>query len=86
MSEGSHLFVFAGTRKGAFIFESDTRRQKWQVHGPHFPGWSIQHMKYDPRSGILFAALDHMVYATNLHRSPDMGENWEIVEGPWRPF
>jgi photosystem II stability/assembly factor-like uncharacterized protein len=85
MSEGSQLFVFAGTRKGAFIFQSDPGRQKWQVHGPHFPGWSILHMKYDHRSGFLFAALDHMVYGSNLQRSADMGENWEIVEGPAFP-
>jgi photosystem II stability/assembly factor-like uncharacterized protein len=85
MAQESQIFVFVGTRKGAFIFESDGNRKEWNIHGPHFPGWSVQHMKYDHRSGILFAALDHMVYGSNIHRSKDMGENWEMVEGPFFP-
>ena len=85
MAQETRIFVFAGTRKGAFIFESDGNRREWNIHGPHFPGWSVQHMKYDHRSGMLFAALDHMVYGSNIHRSIDMGENWEMVEGPFFP-
>ena len=85
MDKQSRLFIFVGTRKGAFIFESDPERQGWEVHGPHFPGWLILHMKYDHRSGFLFAALDHMVYGSNLHRSADRGETWEIVETPEFP-
>jgi len=42
-------------------------------------------MKYDHRSGFLFAALDHAVYGSNLHRSADMGQNWQIVETPAFP-
>ncbi len=85
MRKGSRLFAFVGTRKGAFIFESDPRRKEWHLHGPSFPGWSILHMKYDHRSGFLFAALDNAVYGSNLHRSADMGQNWQIVETPAFP-
>lgn len=82
MANNRRVMVLAGTRKGAFIFMGDSERQEWQVSGPHFPGWPIQHMKYDPRSGYLFAALDHAVYGSNIHRSADLGENWEMVKGP----
>lgn len=82
MENSPRLLLFAGTKKGAFIFESDPRREGWAVNGPHFPGWSVYHMVYDARNGILFAALDHMVYGSNIHRSFDLGENWQIVQSP----
>jgi photosystem II stability/assembly factor-like uncharacterized protein len=40
--------VLVGTRKGAFILESDGKREKWDVSGPHFAGWEIYHMKGSP--------------------------------------
>ncbi len=85
MSDKTRVLVFAGTRKGAFIFESDTKRENWKINGPHFAGWSLQHMKYDHRTGNLYASLDHMVYGSNIHKSADFGENWEMVEGPHFP-
>lgn len=81
MSTNQTVFVFAGTKKGAFIFKSNTHRQQWQVEGPHFPGWSVHHLIYHPYNGYLYAALDHAVYGSNIHRSPDMGQTWEIAEG-----
>ena len=66
MSDKARVLVFVGTRKGAFVFESDTRRENWKVNGPHFAGWSLQHMKYDHRSGMLYASLDHMVYGRSI--------------------
>ena len=85
MAGNTRVFVLVGTRKGAFIFESDEARQDWRVHGPHFPGWTLQHMKYDPRSSFLYAALDHAVYGSNVHRSADLGQSWEMVGGPQFP-
>ena len=36
----SKVRVLVGTRKGAFILESDGKREKWDVSGPHFAGGS----------------------------------------------
>jgi hypothetical protein len=44
----SKLRILAGTRKGAFILTSDAKREKWEVSGPHFPGWEIYHVKASP--------------------------------------
>jgi photosystem II stability/assembly factor-like uncharacterized protein len=85
MAEDTRLLVLVGTRKGAFIFESDSSRQEWQLHGPHFLGWTLQHMKYDDRSGFLYAVLDHAVYGSNLHRSADQGQSWQMVGAPQFP-
>lgn len=34
----SKVRVLVGTKKGAFILESDGKRENWTVNGPHFPG------------------------------------------------
>jgi hypothetical protein len=31
--------VLVGTKKGAFILTSDTKRKNWGVSSPHFAGW-----------------------------------------------
>ena len=76
------IFVFAGTRKGLFIFKSNTERQTWEVAGPQFAGWGVHDVTYDPRDGMLYAAFDHAVYGANVQRSSDMGQNWEMAVGP----
>ena len=81
----TRILVLAGTRKGAFIFESDPSRQEWRTSGPHFPGWSLTHMKVDARNGQLYAALSHDVYGSNIHRSADLGQHWEMIDGPHFP-
>src|SRR5829696_1507287 len=45
--DGPRLLV--GTRKGAWIFAADARRQRWATSGPTFLGHIIQHMMLDPR-------------------------------------
>jgi hypothetical protein len=32
----SRVRVLVGTRKGAFVLESDAKRDKWDISGPHF--------------------------------------------------
>jgi hypothetical protein len=44
----SRVRVLVGTRKGAFVLESDGKRQQWDVSGPHFGGWEIYHVKASP--------------------------------------
>ena len=81
----TRVLVLVGTRKGAFVFESDPDRKEWRTSGPHFPGWSLTHMKYDHRNAMLYAALTHDVYGSNIHRSADLGQNWQMVDGPHYP-
>lgn len=48
--------VLLGTTKGAFILESDGARQEWDVHGPLFDGWPINHVIGDRETGRIWAA------------------------------
>ena len=40
--------LYVGTKKGAFVCESDEARERWEIAGPHFGGWEIYHMKPSP--------------------------------------
>src|SRR5437867_8829204 len=44
----SRVRVLVGTRKGAFVLESDGKRERWDISGPHFGGWEIYHLKGSP--------------------------------------
>ena len=68
--------VLVGTRKGGFIFSSDTARKEWQVSDIHFKSWNVMHMRMDPRDRRLHAAVDHVIYGPTTHYSDDFGKNW----------
>lgn len=81
----TRVLVLVGTRKGVFIFESDRSRKNWRTRGPHFAGWSVHHIKHDHRSGqpgAIFAGLNHDVYGANIHYSHDLGQTWQMSNGP----
>ena len=84
----TRVLVLVGTRKGAFIFESGRARKQWKLSGPHFAGWGVNYLALDQRQGqpgTLFAALNHDVYGANIHRSPDLGQTWQMADGPAFP-
>ena len=78
----STLALLAGTRKGAFLLESDDDRETWAVRGPYLKGWEVADLMVDERSGDarMFAAVNHFVYGPTIHVSDDLGESWEPVE------
>ncbi|MBI2886832.1 MAG: exo-alpha-sialidase [Chloroflexi bacterium] len=71
------VMVLVGTRKGAFVAESDAARRRWQVRGPYLAGQNVMHMSYDPRTGILFAAAWDWWFGSRVYRSTDFGRTWE---------
>ena len=79
---GTRVLVLVGTRKGAFIFESNRARKKWQMSGPHFDSWAVNHLSFDKRTGVIFAALNHGVYGPNVQQSADLGATWQMSQGP----
>lgn len=81
----AQVLVFVGTKKGAFVFESNRARKQWKMTGPHFAGWSAHHVVYDKRDGTVFAALNHDVYGSNIQHSRDLGATWEMADGPAFP-
>ena len=72
--------VLVGTRKGAFILTSDTRREQWDINGPLFAGWEIYHLKGSPvNPERLYASQTSGWFGQVIQRSNDGGETWEAV-------
>jgi photosystem II stability/assembly factor-like uncharacterized protein len=74
------VVVLAGTKKGLFLLRSDGDRQRWELEGPVLEGWSVYHAMLDARDGSLHACTNHEVYGATVHRSRDLGENWERAQ------
>lgn len=73
----SNVRVLVGTRKGAFILNSDGKREKWDVTGPHFAGWEIYHLKgsnVDPNR--IYASQTSGWFGQIIQRSDDGGKTW----------
>ena len=73
----SNVRLLVGTRKGAFILNSDGKRDKWDVSGPHFAGWEIYHMKgsaVDPNR--IYASQTSGWFGQIIQRSDDGGKTW----------
>ena len=76
----SRVRVLAGTKKGAFVLESDGKREKWDVSGPHFAGWEIYHVKGSPVDpNRLYASQSSGWFGQQIQRSNDGGKTWEPV-------
>jgi hypothetical protein len=76
----SKVRVLVGTRKGAFILTSDSKRESWDVSGPHFAGWEIYHLKGSPADpNRLYASQSSGWFGQMIQRSNDGGQTWEPV-------
>ena len=68
--------MLVGTKKGAFILESDADRRAWAMRGPLCEGWPIHDLIVEPGSGALLAAGGSPWYGGAVFRSDDLGANW----------
>lgn len=75
----ARVHVLVGTRKGAFIYTSDDRRERWAISDPIMPGWTVNHMLADTRGDRprLFAAGTHWAWGPFIARSDDGGTTWD---------
>jgi len=77
----SRVRVLVGTRKGAFVLESDGKRKDWKVSGPHFGGWEVYHVKGSAAdSNRIYASQSSSWFGQIVQRSDDGGRTWEAVD------
>ncbi|MCA9311512.1 MAG: hypothetical protein KDA21_09930, partial [Phycisphaerales bacterium] len=76
-----HLVL--GTRKGVIIAER--RNGDWHITHDGLHGIPVPYATLDPRTGTLWATLDHGHWGQKLNRSRDMGRTWEEVTAPKYP-
>ncbi len=78
----SHRLLI-GTRKGAFLLQSDDRRRDWTLRGPWFLGHIIHHFVQDPRDPkcwLIAAKTGHL--GPTVYRSADRGRSWTEASRP----
>jgi hypothetical protein len=74
----SGVRVLVGTRKGAFILESDGKRETWNVTGPQFAGWELYHLKGSPvNPDRIYASQSSGWFGQLIQRSDDGGKTWQ---------
>ena len=74
----SRVRVLVGTRKGAFILESDGTRKKWDVSRPYFSGWELYHLKGSPADpNRIYASQTSAWFGQIIQRSDDGGKTWQ---------
>lgn len=70
------ILLLVGTKKGAFVAESDGGRRSWAIRGPSCEGWPIQDVSADPTTGMLYAGGGSPWYGPTVFRSDDLGATW----------
>lgn len=70
------ILLLVGTRKGAFILESDAQRRNWSLRGPLCEGWPVHDLIVEPGSGAILAAAGSPWYGPAVWRSEDLGATW----------
>ncbi|HUP04296.1 MAG TPA: sialidase family protein [Bryobacteraceae bacterium] len=80
MPKAELISVWAGTRKGAFVFRSRDRKT-WKAEGPFFRGMEVHHVARDPREpDRYYAAVNSPWFGAHIHASEDGGKTWRLSE------
>lgn len=72
----SSVMLLVGTKKGAFVLQSDEARDKWEVSPPLCDHWPVSHVNYDPATKSILAAAGSEWFGHAIWRSNDMGATW----------
>jgi photosystem II stability/assembly factor-like uncharacterized protein len=72
----TRVATLLGTKKGAFILESDTARCSWTLRGPFCEAWPINHVVADPATGTIYAGGGNEWFGPAVWKSTDLGETW----------
>ncbi len=80
------LKILAATRKGLFALErTGTRDAPWQVAAIDFLADNVSMVLADPRSGHIYAALDHGHFGVKMHKAEAWGAEWTETPAPAYP-
>src|SRR3954467_8046658 len=73
---GKRVELLVGTKKGAFILESDESRKKWDMRGPFCENWPTHHLVRSTDGSTLYAGGGSAWYGPSVWRSTDDGATW----------
>ncbi len=70
------VLILLGTKKGAFILESDAGRRSWELSGPFCETWPLNHVKADPETGTIYGGGGNEWFGPAVWKSEDLGATW----------
>ncbi|WP_439580472.1 WD40/YVTN/BNR-like repeat-containing protein [Elioraea sp.] len=70
------VVVLVGTKKGAFLIESDAARRSWSLRGPFCEAWPINHVIAEPGTGRILAGGGNEWFGPAVWASDDLGATW----------
>ena len=70
------VLILVGTKKGAFVLESDAARKSWELRGPYCETWPMNHVTADPATGTIFAGGGSEWFGPAVWKSSDLGSTW----------
>ncbi len=70
------VLVLLGTKKGAFILESDASRRSWELSGPFCETWPLNHVIADPSTNTIYATGGNEWFGPAVWKSTDLGKTW----------
>jgi hypothetical protein len=68
--------VLIGSKKGAFVLESDSKRRDWRVRGPMCEHWPLTHVVADLADGTIYATSGNAWFGPAVWKSNDSGATW----------
>jgi photosystem II stability/assembly factor-like uncharacterized protein len=72
----AQVLVLLGTKKGAFILESDAERRSWRLRGPYCETWPMNHVIADPATKTIYGGGGNEWFGPAVWKSTDLGETW----------
>src|SRR4051812_33843185 len=82
-AKNRRVVVMVATRKGVWLFESDSSRKDWRIKGPHFLGHVVNHVMLDARDRkTMLAAGKTGHLGPTMFRSTDAGRTWKEAKQP----
>lgn len=76
--------AWVSTRKGLFCLRR-SRAGAWRMGAPSFVGANVSLCSVDPRTGRVYACLEHGHFGAKLHASADGGRTWRELTVPRFP-
>ena len=70
------VLLLIGTKKGAFILESDAARKSWSLRGPFCEMWPINHVIADAITNTIYAGGGNEWFGPAVWKSTDLGKTW----------
>jgi photosystem II stability/assembly factor-like uncharacterized protein len=70
------VLILVGTKKGAFVLESDAARKSWELRGPYCETWPMNHVIPDPATGTILAGGGSEWFGPAVWKSSDLGATW----------